>query len=141
LRIPHQSARVTLLALPALSEDHVWQMIHEMGRIKGAAAGRDVREVAGDVARHADRGGEPAVAYRHALLASEAAAARYAFEEALSWLDLAAGASASREESEAVDRRTAEVLHLAGWTEPPRPVMRPGTPARGFDQSDLDLGE
>ena len=108
--------------------------------LQDAAAGRDVREVAGDVARHADWGGEPAVAYRHALLASEAAAARYAFEEALSWLDLAAGASAGPEETEKVDRKTAAVLHLAGWTEPPHPVQRPGTPGRGFDRSYLDLG-
>src|SRR2546425_691392 len=49
-------------------------------------ASADPREVAGDIARHAERGGEPAVAYRYTLLASEAAAARYAFEEALGWL-------------------------------------------------------
>ncbi len=104
-----------------------------------AAEGRDARATAGEVARHADRGDEPAMAYRHALLAAEGAAARFAFEEALSWLDLAAARSGSDEETQEVNRRTADVLRLAGWTEPPRPVPRPGTPARGFAQSDLDL--
>src|SRR5256712_13647681 len=48
-----------------------------------------LREVAGEIARHGERGGERPLAYRYALLASEAAAGRYAFEEALSWLDVA----------------------------------------------------
>ena len=38
---------------------------------------------AGEIALHADRGGEPALAYRYALMASEAAVHRYAFQEAL----------------------------------------------------------
>ena len=49
--------------------------------------------MAGEIARHADRGGEPALAYRYALQASEAAVERFAYTEALSWLDLAAGAA------------------------------------------------
>jgi predicted ATPase len=107
--------------------------------LQNGAAGRDPREAAGDVARHADHGAEPAIAHRYALLASEAATARYAFDEALAWLDLAAGASAGEEQAREVNQRTADVLRLAGWTEPPRPVQRPGTPTRGFDRSDLDL--
>src|SRR2546428_13679287 len=46
-----------------------------------------LREVAGEIARHGERGGERPLAYRYALLASEAAAGRYAFEEELSLLD------------------------------------------------------
>lgn len=53
-------------------------------------------EVAGGIASHADQGGEPALAHRYALRASEAAARRYAFEEALAWLDPGGGYRASR---------------------------------------------
>ena len=109
--------------------------------LQGAATEHDGLDVAGDVARHAERGGEPEIAYRHALLASEAALVRYAYEEALSWLDLAAGTSRGETQTDEVNRRTADVLRLAGWTEPPRPMPRPGTPARGFDSTDLDLQE
>lgn len=99
----------------------------------------EASEVAGGVARHADRGAERALAYRYALLACEAAVRRYAFEEALSWLDLAASRAGNDDEADAVNRRTADVLQLAGWTEPPAPRKRPGTPARGIEQRDLDL--
>ena len=109
--------------------------------LQGAATEHDGRDVAGDVARHAEHGGEPEIAYRSALLASEAALVRYAYEEALSWLDLAASASRGETQADEVNRRTADVLRLAGWTEPPRPVPRPGTPARGFAAADLDLQE
>lgn len=99
-----------------------------------------VGEVAGEVARHADRGGERALAYRFALLGSEEALRRYAFEEALSWLDLAADTAQSGAEVDAVNQRTADTLALAGWPEPPRRARRPGTPSRGITQIDLDLG-
>jgi DNA-binding SARP family transcriptional activator len=99
---------------------------------------RDLEGVAGEIARHAERAGERAMAYRHALIASEAAVRRYTFEEALSWLDVAAAAADSGAESGTVNQRTAEVLKLAGWTEPPPQRVR-GTPARGVDLSDLDL--
>jgi DNA-binding SARP family transcriptional activator len=78
------------------------------------------RELAREIARHADRGGEPALAYRFALLAGEAAMERYAFAEALSWLDLAAGNAQGEEEANAVNQLTAHVLEVAGWTEAPR---------------------
>ncbi len=56
--------------------------------LEGLVTPQDAPEVAREVARHADRGGEPALAYRFALIASEGATERYAFGEALSWLDL-----------------------------------------------------
>jgi len=113
--------------------------LHRALAIALQAAGADAREVAGEVARHAEHGGEPAMAYRHALLACEAATARYAFQEALSWLDLAAAASEDEAQTGEVNRRTADVLRLAGWSEPPNHLRRPGTPARGFESTDLDL--
>src|SRR2546428_2408094 len=48
-----------------------------------------LREVAGEIARHGERGGERPLAYRYALLASEAAAGRHAVEETLSSLGVA----------------------------------------------------
>ena len=99
----------------------------------------DEREAAGVIAYHADRGGERGLAFRYALCASEAAATRYALDEALSWLDLAAGSCGDEQQTQEVNRRTADVLRLAGWTEPPHQLQRPGTPARGFESTDLDL--
>jgi hypothetical protein len=97
----------------------------------------EARAAAAEIARHADRGGEPALAYRFALLAAEAAMARYAFAEALSWLDLAAGSASSASETEAVDRLTASVLEVAGWSEAP---TRAGPPiTREILGEDLDL--
>jgi DNA-binding SARP family transcriptional activator len=93
--------------------------------------------VAGEIAVHADRGGEPTLAYRYALIASEAAVHRYAFEEALSWLDLAAGAAGSAPEADVVNRRTAELLEAAGWTTPPERRQAPVT--REMVTEDLDL--
>jgi DNA-binding SARP family transcriptional activator len=93
----------------------------------------------GDIARHAELAGEREMAYRHALAAAEAAIQRYAHEEALSWLDLAAASAAPGGESDAVNRLTADVLGRAGWGELPSPVRRP-TPAPGeLERADLDL--
>ena len=106
-------------------------------------ASADPREVAADIARHAERGGEPTVAYRYALLASEAAAARYAFEEALGWLDLASRTAGSLAETTEAGRRTADVLRLAGWSQPPPPPSSVGrrrsSAGNGIDRPDVDL--
>jgi hypothetical protein len=93
----------------------------------------------GEIARHAELGGERPLAYRHALAAADAAVGRYAHEEALSWLDLAAACAEPGEESDAVNRRTADLLGLAGWSEGPAPLRR-HTPAPGeLEPADLDL--
>jgi hypothetical protein len=93
----------------------------------------------GEITSHADQAGEAAMAYRYALRASEAASVRCAYDESLSWLDLAAGAAATPEESDVVDRTTAQVLKQAGWREAP-PVRAPITRVmRHVEQADLDL--
>ena len=92
---------------------------------------------AGELARHADRGKEPGLAYRYALLAAEGAVSRYAFAEALSWLDLAASSARGDSENAVVDRRTADVLEKAGWREAPRGMAIPVT--REIVTEDLDL--
>ena len=98
-----------------------------------------VRSLAGEIARHADRGGEPALACRAALLASEAAVQRYAFAEALAWLDLAAGAARGPEQAAEVNRRTADVLEVAGWSEVPPAARRALPVTREIVREDLDL--
>jgi DNA-binding SARP family transcriptional activator len=98
-----------------------------------------VPEAARELARHADRGGEPALAYRFALIASEGATERYAFAEALSWLDLAASNAEGEEQTHAVNRRTADVLEAAGWREVP-PLAKLGGPiTRELEREDFDL--
>ena len=96
-------------------------------------------EVAGDIARHADRGGERDLAYRYALVASEVAGQRLAHEEALSWLDLAAGLAGPGPESDDVNHRTAALLERAGWNVAPRVGRVPGRVSRGLGRGDLDL--
>jgi DNA-binding SARP family transcriptional activator len=98
----------------------------------------EVAGAAGELARHADQGGEPALAYRYALVAAEGATARYAYAEALSWLDLAASSARGAEQTEAVDRLTADVLERAGWSEAPRFAGALPT-TREIVSDDLDL--
>jgi len=93
----------------------------------------------GEIARHAEHGGERGLAYRQALVASDAARQRYAYEEALAWLDLAAATAAPGQESDAVNRLTAEVLGVAGWREVPASVRRPEAGQREIERQDLDL--
>jgi len=92
-----------------------------------------------DIARHAERGGDHELAHRYALQASDTALRRTAYQEALSWLDFAAGVAADGPQAEEVNLRTARVLELAGWSEAPPMVRRAGTPARGLERRDLDL--
>jgi hypothetical protein len=105
---------------------------------EAALSPEELAEAAPQVARHADRGGERELAYRHALRSAQAAAARYAYTESLSWLDLAASSARTAEQSNAVDALTAEVLERAGLSESPRPSGSvPVT--REIVSEDLDL--
>jgi len=107
----------------------------ELLRPAGTRAGVE----AGEIARHADQAGDRAMAYRYALLAAEASVARCAFDEALSWLDLAAASAATDDESVVVDRTTARVLDLAGWREAPPVRGRVSMATRRVEAADLDL--
>lgn len=98
-----------------------------------------IDDVDGEIARHAEQAGERAMAYRYAITASEACARRCAHEEALSWLDLAAGAATNAAESSVVDRITAQLMEQAGWDEAPG-VRAPATFfSGGVERADLDL--
>ena len=93
----------------------------------------------GEIASHADHAADRPMAYRFALLASQSASARCAYDEALTWLDLAASAASTREERETVDRTTARVLEAAGWREAPPVRARASLTMRRVEQDDLDL--
>jgi len=94
---------------------------------------------AGEIARHAEQAGDRPLAYRYALLASDACSERCAYDEALTWLDLASAVADAPEESEIVDRTTARILDQAGWREGP-PVRAPiSSPITTVAHSDLDL--
>jgi DNA-binding SARP family transcriptional activator len=100
---------------------------------------QDVGDVAREIARHADRGGEPALAYKYALMAAHGAMERYAFAEAMSWLDLAASNAAGAGESDAVNQLTTKVLEAAGWSEAP-PLAKLGSAiTRELEREDFDL--
>jgi predicted ATPase len=95
--------------------------------------------LAGEIARQADRGGERSLAYRYGLIAAEAASERYAYGEALSWLDLAGRNTSESAEADHVKELTARVLEAGGWSEAP-PLARLGGPiTRGLEREDLDL--
>jgi hypothetical protein len=106
--------------------------------LEAATHPAESHQVAGDVARHAEQGGDPELAYRSALLASEAALQRFAFAEALSWLDLASAVAGDRSQNGEVDRRTAMLMETAGWSQPPDRGRRPPV-TREIVSEDLDL--
>jgi hypothetical protein len=92
----------------------------------------------GEIARHAEQGGERAMAYRYAMMAAASCEARFAYDDALTWLDLAASVSTSDADTDAVNRTTARLLEVAGWHDTPRPD-RAGVRAGRIAVSDFDL--
>ena len=92
----------------------------------------------GEIARHAEQGGEPAMAYRYAMLASEGCEQRFAYGEALTWADFAAGLTNDESEAQAVNRTTARLLDLAGRRDVPR-YERTTTPVAQLAAADFDL--
>ena len=92
----------------------------------------------GEVARHAEQGGERAMTYRYAMLAAAACEARFAYAEALGWLDMAAASSGSRADTDAVNVITARLLDVAGWHDTPGLHRQPVQAGR-LAVSDFDL--
>ena len=107
--------------------------------LEAATPPAEVHRVAGDVARHAEQGGDRELAYRSALRASEGALQRFAFAEALSWLDLASAVAGDRAQNDEVDRRTAMLMETAGWSQAPADRGRRQPVTREIVQEDLDL--
>jgi hypothetical protein len=94
---------------------------------------------AAEIASQADHAGERPMAYRYALLASEGARERCAYDEALSWLDLACSSASGPDEKRDVDQLTARILELAGWREAPPVRARASLTMKRVEQDDLDL--
>jgi hypothetical protein len=93
----------------------------------------------GAVARHAREGGEPALAHRYALLASQASAARAAWDDALAWLDVAAVCAETPDEAHAAaGARTALLVPADEPARMRRPLERTSE-APWIGRSDLDL--
>ena len=92
----------------------------------------------GEVARHAEQGGERAMTYRYAMLAAAECEARFAYAEALGWLDMAAATSGNPADTDAVNVITARLLDAAGWHDAPR-LQRQPAQAGGLAVSDFDL--
>lgn len=95
-------------------------------------------DVAGEIARHADIGHESELAYRWGLKASEAALARFANNEALSWLDISAHHAGTEEEKTDVNQRTAELMEIEGIPHSEREFQR-GSYGEGLTIQDVDL--
>lgn len=93
----------------------------------------------GEIASHAEQADDHPMACRYALLASEAASRRCAYEEALSWLDLAGSVADTPEESDAVIRTTTSLLQQAGWREAPAVRAPESLTMRRVEHDDLDL--
>jgi len=70
---------------------------------------------------------------------SETAAARQAFSEALSWLNLASSVAQPGVEVDTVKRSKADLLKLAGCAEPHAAPLHAATSARGVEPEDVDL--
>ncbi len=93
---------------------------------------QDSLAAAARIARHADLGGDSARAYRQALVASEEARRRHAYEESLAWLDLAAASAQPGAEIDTVNRLTATLLEVT--REIDSASAEPVTDARGSSQ-------
>ena len=101
-------ARVVRDGLSPSRRREVHRAIALTMNLLGEESGDDTR--AGEIARHAERGGEFALAYQAALAASRAASARFTQEEALMWLDQAATYARTPAELAEVDRLTAALV-------------------------------
>ena len=115
--------------------------VHRMIALALTDAAESMRRMADPaaIARHADAGGEREMAHRFALIASDACVARSAWDDALTWLDLASANSDTPEELQAADQATAALLSRAGWSSPPerRAGRRSSVPHIGRDDVDL----
>ena len=103
--------------------------------LEASAPPSRLRDRAGDIAWHAERGAEPERARQFALVASEMALANLAFEEALSYLELARRVAPQR--AGELDERVAALADRAGWAAIPSAAG--DTASRPISLEDLDL--
>jgi len=87
----------------------------------------------GEIARHAEQAGERTMAYKFAMQAVESCERRFAFDDALAWLDFAAGVASTSTESDAVNRATAQLLEISVRRELPPARMTSANAAAELD--------
>jgi DNA-binding SARP family transcriptional activator len=114
--------------------------VHRMIALALTDAAASINRAAdpGVIARHAAAGGETAMAFHHALDAAAQCGARQAWDDALSWLDLASECAVTPDEIRAADAQTAQVLSQAGWNKPPSRSLTPRA-MMAIDRADVDL--
>lgn len=91
------------------------------------------------ITRHAESAGERAMAYRYAVLAIGLSRARRIYDEALSWIGVAAASASTPDESAAVVALTTQLHQEAGWHEVPPIRARISLPIALMEAGDLDL--
>ncbi|HEU4830233.1 MAG TPA: hypothetical protein VFT04_13645, partial [Gemmatimonadales bacterium] len=94
-----------------------------------------LKELAGEIAWHAERGGDDERAFRFALMAAENARERLGFEEALAWLNLATRAMPASKDL--VEDRLAALTRQAGWKELPQ--LASDAEGTALRDADIDL--
>jgi len=92
----------------------------------------------GEIARHAEQAGERAMAYRFAMRAVESCARRFAFDDALGWLDFASGVASTAGETDAVNRATAQLLEISDRREPAPALPRLAADGRSATLATFD---
>ena len=129
-------ARVVSDALTTSRRREVHRGIALAMEVVAAEGGRPADPA--DVARHAEQGGERAMAFRNAMATASECETRFAYDEALAWLDFAASVTSDAADADTVNRTTARLLEVAGWHEAP-PVQRSAARAGHLAAADVDL--
>lgn len=128
--------RVIADALGTSRKREVHRALAHALQLVGAAEGENAD--AGEVARHAEQAGERAMGYRYAMQAAESCERRFAFDDALGWLDFASGVATSTTEGDLVNRATARLLELSDRRDVSRVRLPDGLSGR-MAAADLDL--
>ena len=132
-------ASVVLETMGASRQREVHRMIAFALTDAAESVGRIVDP--GAIARHAEAGGEHAMAHRYSLVASAQCVEQSAWDDALSWLDLATSCALTPEQICEADNATAALLGRPHWgaTAPRKNVSRTMAERESIGRSDIDL--
>jgi DNA-binding SARP family transcriptional activator len=83
----------------------------------------------GQVAEHAELGGEPALAFSHALEAARRSREQADFAAALRWITVAGSCAPDRPAADTAAGLRSELIAEAGWVDPPAPSRPSGREA------------
>lgn len=117
--------------------------VHRMIAFALTDAAESVRRIVdpGAIARHAEAGGEHDMAHRYSLVASAQCVEQSAWDDALTWLDLATSCASTPEQIREADDATAALLARPNWraATPRIDVSRTSMQRESIGRSDLDL--